>query len=410
MQTPIYLLWDDAHIWGHMALRALDALGLCRRVIKARDIAHGALSCKPPLLLVPGGTARLKARALGTAGCEAIRAYVAEGGVYLGFCGGAGLGLSGDNGLHLCPWKRATYSNRTQHLTSGHIICATRAHPLSLIQGEAPLPVWWPGRFAPQADESVTVLASYQCAHTDLCLADIPLASLPADTLGTWRAVYGVDMGLAFMTGQPCVITGVYGQGRYVLSYSHLETPDSPAANAWFVHLLHTLAHIQPAKNSLPPWDVAAQPVLWPRKAAFAPLHEAREGLLRLMDLGVAHNLLFRRTPWLYGWRAGIPGAALNNLHAALCVACAQTPTPRALAYWHTQCSAFARAVPLFLQGVEGYLLAERLATTLPDTVDRRGLRCQREALFGLPMEGGGLYQELVTIADELVYYTIGNL
>ncbi len=66
------------------------------------------------------------------------------------------------------------------------------------------------------------------------------------------------------------------------------------------------------------------------------------------------------------------------------------------------------RHLPLFREGAEGYLLAERLATTLashlPDVVDRRGLRAQREALFGHPMEGGGLYRELLDIADELVF------
>ena len=80
-----------------MVWRALCALGLPCRLVKGQDIANGALFRKPcpqgrpagrapaPLLLVPGGNARLKARALGEKGRQAVRDYLAEGGRYLGF-------------------------------------------------------------------------------------------------------------------------------------------------------------------------------------------------------------------------------------------------------------------------------------------------------------------------------------
>ena len=108
-----------------MVWRALCALGLPCRLVKGQDIANGALFRKPcpqgtpgkeqgaaPLLLVPGGNARLKARALGEKGRQAVRDYLAEGGRDLGFCGGAGLALSqhrSQDGLGLCPWGRAPY-------------------------------------------------------------------------------------------------------------------------------------------------------------------------------------------------------------------------------------------------------------------------------------------------------------
>ena len=104
--NPVCILWDASHIWGLMVWRALCALGLPCRLVKGQDIANGALFRKPcpqgtpgkergaaPLLLVPGGNARLKARALGEKGRQAVRDYLAEGGRYLGFCGGAGLAL-----------------------------------------------------------------------------------------------------------------------------------------------------------------------------------------------------------------------------------------------------------------------------------------------------------------------------
>ena len=425
MKQQLCILWDASHIWGLMAWRAATALRLPFRLLKASEIAQGALACKPPaLLLAPGGTARLKAAALGPAGKQAIRDFVANGGAYLGFCGGAGLGLTGDGGLGLCPWQRAPYVDRLQHLVSGHVLAKTTAHPLCPEAVAAPparehggmrsLPVWWPGRFAPPAEpdkgegNGVRVLAAYSRPDRDLCLADIPLASLPQDIFGAWQALYGINMRADFLTDQPCILQGTFGRGTYVLSYSHLETPDSPDANAWLAHLLRTLAGLTPHGDTLPPWDVDRLPTRWPKHRETTPLFRARAGLMRLMRLGTRHNLIFRRTPWLRGWRTGIPGAALNNLHAALCTALSLPPTAEALRFWQAQKDRVRALLPLFIQGTEGYLLAERLGTTLaaglPDVVDRRGLKAQREALFGRPMEGGGLYQELLDIADELVF------
>ncbi|MEG2173592.1 MAG: biotin--protein ligase [Desulfovibrionaceae bacterium] len=409
-QKKLYILWDEAHIWGLIAWRAMVAMGIPYQLIKGKDIAHGALSGKSPcLLLVPGGSARLKAHSLGALGREAISRYVAEGGHYFGICGGAGLGLSDSDGLGLCPWNRAAYTDRLQHLVSGHVLAACAPHPLAPETGQdLPLPVWWPGRFDPQPNSSVTVLATYGGPAEDLWVADLPLSSLPDNVFGEWQALYGINMQPDFLRGQPCVVHGLHGAGTYTLSYSHLETPHSLAANTWLAHLLHTLAGFEPQTTSTPPWPVEQQSPVWPHNDDTRPLWEARKGVHDLLALGLTHNLLFRRTEWLWGWRTGIPGAALNNLYAALCTALALPPTPAAMAYWYQQREGFCRALDTFIPGTEGYLLAERLATTLnaslPDAVDRHGLKEQRSALFGPPMSGGGVYKELLTVADELIF------
>ncbi len=55
----VALLWDESHIWGLIAWRALAAWGLPHRLLSASAIAQGALSRNPPAaLLVPGGWAR----------------------------------------------------------------------------------------------------------------------------------------------------------------------------------------------------------------------------------------------------------------------------------------------------------------------------------------------------------------
>lgn len=480
-QPTILVLWDDSHIWGLMVWRALRALGLPSRLVKGKDIANGGLLGKPqegvdaaPLLMAPGGNARLKAQALGEAGREAVRRWLREGGRYLGFCGGAGLALSharpGD-GLHICPWSRGSYPERQQHLISGHALVRVRsclpdeddarsAVPpgASAVTAAAPdplrpplgdeacalvppcwrgctragmpgrcgrdpapqaaahrpsLPVWWPGRFAPAPGDGVSVLAGYHSPDKDFWLADLPLQRIPPHVLEAWQVLYGVDLSADFLTDQPLMAAGNYGRGRYVLSYSHLETPDSPDANRWLAHLLRELAGREPRSETVPAWDMdaPAEAAHWPA-AARAPLREALRCVREVLDLAAEHHLFFRRTPWLWGWKAGLPGGTCNNLHTALHSLASLAPSPQALAFWEGCGQRLTDLARLFRAGAEGYLLAcrlaEALAPTVPDAVDRRGLDNQREAIFGHPMRGGGLIEELLLMVEELIFLSQG--
>ena len=429
MNAELYILWDASTIWGLMALRAAQAFALPCRLVKAQEIAQGLLSGKPPaMLLVPGGAARLKCAALGRAGREAIRAYVRAGGRYLGFCGGAGLGLTAGSeaeGLGLCPWGRAGYGSRLQHLMSGHMLASVEPGSLTPAvlpaaphsseetgSGEgrmqASLPVWWPGRFAPRRDGNVRVLARYAVPDRDFWVADMALGTVPRGTLDAWRDLYGVNLSTDFLTGQPVIIHGAFGRGTYTLSYSHLETPDSPQANAWLAHLLSAQAGLSPQGTRVPAWEPDSEPPLWDETEENAPLLRARIQTMRLLHTGAAHNLLFHRTHWLMGWRTGIPGAALNSLRAGLSAALRHPPTGETRRYWKQHRAHFATIFPLFRQGAENYLLAERLATTLgpsmPDAVSARSLEEQRRAIFGHAMTGGGLIGDVQAMLDEIIY------
>ncbi|MDR2819764.1 MAG: hypothetical protein LBB60_04460 [Desulfovibrio sp.] len=405
----ICILWDASHIWGLMAWRAVRALGLPCRLVKASDIAEGALLGKPgakgqksPLLLVPGGNARRKSLALGAAGRKAVRDYVASGGRYLGFCGGAGLALThadAEDGLNICPWGRAVPAERLQHLISGHV----RAHvPARTPAGKVlSLPVWWPGRFEPKGDD-VRVLAVCDAPDNDFWIADLPLQRIPAHVFAAWQEVYGVDLSADFLTGEPLVISGDFGKGRYVLSYSHLETPQSADANRWLGHLLCELTGHAPKTAIVPAWDLR-KPGLG---GVCAPLAEAVQKSHALLRLAVEHYLFFERAPWFWGWRAGLPGAVCNHLHAALCTAAALASAPPACRKDDQQ--RFLELSFLFFSGAEKYLLACRLAgalaSTLPGVVDNQELAGQRDAYFGHPMHGGGIVEELLTILEEFLY------
>lgn len=436
-ESSVHILWDASHIWGLMAWRALRALGVPSRLVKAKEIAQGALHGKPGqggrLLLVPGGSAGRKAALLGAAGREAVRDFVRKGGAYLGFCGGAGLALSHgreDQGLGLCPWTRAPYTARFQHLVSGHVLAHAPGATGIATSGPGAaisLPVWWPGRFAPHTDApDVAVLASVLAPDADLWLADLPLAGVPSRVLETWRVCYGVDLSPGFLAGQALAVSGSFGKGRYLLSYSHLETPDSPAANAWLAQILRDFGIAVPLAGTVPPWRLdtpAPAAPAGPSGGPAAQLRQARARIGALLVLGEEQRLFFRRAPWLWGWRSGLPGMAFNNLVAAFAEleALAHTATASDARssgrqdfenYLERLGPRLGALVPLFAEGAESWLMASRLADmlapTLPDAVGSRGLAHQRAALFGHPMHGGGLAEELLRLAEEGLYRAQG--
>lgn len=412
------ILWDASHLWGYVALHALRAAGIPHRVLKASEIAQEGVSGK--VLLVPGGGARAKAAALGAAGMEAVRGFVRGGGRYLGICGGAGLALS--SGIGLSPWKRAGMSDRLQHLVSGHIACSLEADgllPPYLKEKEVLLPVWWPGRFEePEAGSpeygEVRVLARYRAPGPDLHVADLPLARLPEEVLTDWNAVYGVAFRPSLLDGRPCITAGRYGRGEWLLSYSHLETPESPDAGRCFAHILGLWgAADNGAREGLihvPRWnlDTLDNDAVWPVRWEDTALLEAWNGLRELFGLARELGLLFGRSSWLMGWRSGVPGAQLNSLRAALRAAPALEPVDGRLALWRRLAPSFAARFSIFAQGARSWLLARRLADTLADSLPgmlpRALLADQKTMLFGSPMSSGGLCGELQKDLEELLF------
>ncbi|MDL2306544.1 biotin--protein ligase [Desulfovibrio sp. OttesenSCG-928-C06] len=473
-RQSLYILWDESHIWGLMAWRAALGLGVPFRMVRAKEIADGLLQKEPcAVLLVPGGTARHKARALGPRGLQNIRSYVDGGGHYLGFCGGAGLGLTlsskdarkGENAisataqddekssaesLNLCPWARASFEDRMQHFMSGHLEASLTdkanlpefAHRLlpdtdikedpvcssygsTLRTGETlpktpengdvltlecgfgiPLiPVWWPGRFMPGSGD-VAVLARYSSPGPDFWLADLPIALLPKDAFSSWRELYGINFSPAFLEGQPCVIHGKYGSGTYTLSYSHLETPNSPFANNWLAHILKTLGNIEVTSSLVPQWkpkhDAAAKPEHLPG------LEKCIEDISRIINTGIEHGLFFKRNDWLFGWRAGMPGSAINSLNSVLLSCAALEAGEECRRLWLEKQAEICAKSEQFSAEVINYLLAERLAMTLsktaPEAISPGALKARKQSLFGPPMKPVGLYADLIGFFEELLF------
>jgi hypothetical protein len=408
--SSIYILWDESHFWGLLIRRALSSWQIDHRLVRGHEIAQGLLASNPPkLLIVPGGWARGKARSLGESGISAIKRFVAEGGSYLGFCGGAGLGLSSKEGLSLTSWKRKGFDNRLHHFLSGHINVSLKIeHPLvpESLGESALLPVWWPGQFAP-ADDKTEALGRYHTPGPDFWVADLCLSALPEGTLSDWENLYGIKLLPDFLESRPAIVHGNYGKGSYVLSYLHLETPASHQANRWLSHLLDRLRNISPVKRkNVPAWELSTTPVNWPDEN----LYKAKRTIEKIIATGENNFLLFWRNPWLLGWRRGIPGAALNSLYALICEIMSCEPHPEAIMYWSRKQDEFCSVLKLFDEGVTGYLLSERFAMTMqnlaPESVFPRGIKEQRNALFGPPPGAGGIHARLQHILEELAYIT----
>ena len=215
--SPARLLWDTGGLWSLMTLEAAWQRGLTLEPISAAQIADGGLE-DSRLLVAPGGWSARKKKALGSVGAEAIAAFVRQGGIYLGFCGGAGLALAVDDGLGLVNLDRASGEQRLPGLSGPVKISPcpeAQSHPLWQ-HGEplASWPVWWPGQFNEPHDPAITVLARYHGPTEDMRLSG------PTDDPAT-------------LWGQPAVIEARLGRGRLLLSYPHLDTPgEEPAGQA----------------------------------------------------------------------------------------------------------------------------------------------------------------------------------
>jgi hypothetical protein len=402
-RPPLALLWDESHLWGLLLHRALKALHVPVTLLKAEQIRAGALrDLRPSTLLVPGGWAKLKSLALDREGREEIRRHVHAGGAYLGFCGGAGLALSSERSapfLRLCDWSRKPASHRLPNF-SGHMHCTVTE---SGDRYEADLPVWWPSQFMP-GNAPLEVLARYETPGPDFWSADLDWSGVTSSEVRQWERLYGINLDPERLRREPCIVRGAYGQGSFVLSYAHLETPSSPQANALLSRLLGLKA---PA--TVPVWDLGQEAPLWDDKI----LRTLHAGLSGLVAFGQSHFLLFWRTPWLLGWRRGVPGSPVNFLLAMAWQARHNRTTDRAKDYWADHGQRCCEHCLDFCKQTRSYLLQERriLATSpsSPEASASPELQRRKQELFGKFPGYGGLYGEILRTLDELIWLQVSD-
>jgi len=403
------LLWDESHFWGVLLIRALEQMEVPFHLLRSKEVADGALqSIRPPALLVPGGWASRKAGSLGRRGREEIRDYVARGGRYLGFCGGAGLALCTDTpktGLGMCPWTRKPLQKRLPNC-SGHM--RLRAEGPSAFLPESPdeleAPIWWPSQFQPHPLYGPRVLATYADPGRDFWVADTPAVGLDRARLDALERSYGINLDPEWLRREPAMIQGDYGAGDYLLTYLHLETPDSPGANRWLARILRSACpdaagHI--TDSAQPEWH----PVQSAPGFQDTVLERSKRILLGLIRTGEEHFLLTWRKPWLLGWRRGVPGFALNTLLALVCRAQEVEPSETRRRNWAAGREDFLTRMEAFAASYEALLRKMHLAQASGGESGelRSGIERDKQRLVG-PFPGqDGLFATLAAELQELI-------
>ena len=250
------------------------------------------------------------------------------------------------------------------------------------------------------------VLARYKAPDTDFWIADLPLSSVPSHAFRDWLALYGVNLSADFLTSSELIVHGGYGHGEYILSYSHLETPESPQANQWLCRILSLFTGATLKDRDISPWNLFSTPAA--SDSAPCGVEKAFRDMLDIMELAIEHRLFFKRTSWLTCWKPGLPGIMCNNLLASFHAALSLPRTGEALAFWEERRKEFTQLCGEFFPGAESYLLAARLAETLrptmPGAIDRDSLIRERDRLFGHPMAGGGVLGTIQSLIDEYIY------
>ncbi len=396
MSKKLFLLWDESQLWGLLFLHTLRQMQVPFQLISAVQIQNGLLQSKnPTACIVPGGWAKLKALALGNSGKEAIRDWVKQGGTYLGICGGAGLGLNSKHGgfLDLCSWKRQTGEGRLPNF-SGYLQAKLHASGQTLS-----LPVWWPSQFSPQKGE-VEIIASYRCPDLDFWVSDIYLPQKQDKTvLAAWEKDYGIRLNPTILQNEPCIIRGKFGHGAFILSYPHLETPNSPDANALLASLLCDMG-FKVSKTAVSQW----QPTENLPGNDGRLLNKLLNGLQECIFLGERNFLLFWRYPWLLGWRRGIPGSLVSTIFTMTC---------QALRWTNDLPPKQEATVENFINGLREYLLAERPVLASSPSSPQFGANSElqelKQKLFGKFPGYGGLYGQIIHELDKIIFQNIAN-
>ncbi|MEN8263198.1 MAG: BPL-N domain-containing protein [Nitrospirota bacterium] len=322
-------LWDESFLWGLMAFKALKGQGLPFELIRAEDIKAGKLD-RYKMLFVPGGWASNKSRALEETGLAVIRDFVAKGGSYLGFCGGAGLATKTKGGIGLLNVKRRPTKERVPSF-SGEIELNLKSHPIWKTAGEnhnqrttddgrrsTVFHAWWPSQLIVE-DNDVEVLATYGNALSDSFSSDLNVGDVELN--GDWAAlenIYKINLDPERLLNEPSVIEGTYGKGKVVLSLVHFDTPDDLNGQQVLLNLWEYLANERSgARDQVREVRTPAPSPLtgegWGGgESLSSDLYSLCTGLI---SLGERNFLWFRRNSMLFQWRRGVRGLEYNTLY-----------------------------------------------------------------------------------------------
>ncbi len=396
--------YPHSHMWGVLFLHYFNEMEIPFCIIHNSNLMKLA---QAKVLVVPGGFASEKAKGLGKKGLDIFRDYVGKGGVYLGFCGGAGLGLAhGENTLGICKIKRKPMSMRLPNF-SGHVKINLRGlEDIGFIfdKQETYLPVWWPSQFQVESGQGIRIIGTYDSPGEDLWIADIAYSVLKDMDIAEVERVYGINLDFSILRGEPCIICGRYGLGRYILSYAHLETPGSLDANKLLFTLLKKLMNQDFSFKKIRDIDLQTPFLVWGDKILLFTWKK----LIELVHIGQENFLFCWRKKWLLGWKRGVIGLSLNSLLCMVWFLLAQEPNDAMSREWNKHQEVFIAIFKDFYEKFKLYLSMQRFfylknSPRPPDRFEDLPINRLILELTG-PFPGdGGLFKKLVDILEQVI-------
>jgi len=385
MPSKCALFWDESFLWGLITYRSLKSLGLAFTLVNSEDIKSGKLT-KFKALLVPGGWASNKAKALGEEGAEEIKRFVRDGGIYIGICGGAGLATS--EGLGLLAIKRRPLMERAPSV-SGLVSVEVSPHPLWRGIKKPFFHIWWPSQFVVQ-DPSINIIARFRSATEETFTSDLNAFDIQNGDAGkSWDEVeteYGLNLNPARMEGDPLVLHGQYGKGGVFLSLVHFETSSSASGARALKNLWDNFGLEKRAPENFRGLPVQAPFV--------SPLEE-------LFSFGLRNFLWFERAP-LIQWRRGVRGLEYFTL-----LEMAKELARRAGG--RDRIEPLSDEVKIFCDKGRRLLLHERLALQRGEAItfsraSSPEMHALRTGLFGTIKSHGGEFKALLDRLDSALY------
>ena len=410
--NKVAFLWDESFLWGLMAYKALKGLGLSFDLVRADDIKAGTLS-DYGMLFVPGGWASNKSKRLGESGIKGIQDFVAGGGSYLGFCGGAGLATKAKGGIGLLNVKRRSTKERVPSF-SGRIELDINEHPIwsglkTSMQNDPSrvFHAWWPSQFIIE-DSDIKVLAAYGDALPDSFSSDLNVGDTEAN--GGWKekeALYGINLDPARLVREPSIIEGGYGKGKVILSLVHFDTPGDMNGQRMLMNLWEYLAG-----------ETAEAEAQNYNKKSFShdPVGAIHELPLQnlcsdLIALGERNFLWFWRTPMLLQWRRGVRGFEYNTLHIMMKEISELIASRREAAPYAPALEKIKELLVPFIKKAEQLLVLERHAMQdghiTYERCDDDDIRSIRRELFSEAKSYGGMFKALIDEVDGLLFSLI---
>ncbi len=374
------------------------------------------------LLVVPGGWATQKWKALSKSGRDRIKLFVNSGGSFLGFCGGAGLGLDVECGLSLLKAGRKISENRLVNFSgSVFLLQGDSHHPLwQNLKTTSNFYVWWPSQFEIKDSTGIKVLARYDDAATDFRVSDISVEDMKlwGKKWEEWESVYRINLNPEIIRGEPAIIEGKYGLGRVVLSYVHLDTPNHQNSQVALKNISRYLCDSSSAtrqKNKSDGTAYVHEPILMDTEI-IETAHQINNCISGFYNFGYRNLLWNWRTPWLLHWKRGLRGLEYTTLLVMTRELTGQILDMQnkkielSTYFWKDKLFKFKMLLDNFVGDAYVLLGKERfISEKFPGPLSKlkspdEEVRKLRNKLFGDKMLFGGEFRKLVGILDELLF------